>query len=447
MELWFLLLAIILILVCGAFVAAEFALLAVNRSTVERLAESGDKSAIGIMHALRSLSTQLSSVQIGITVTNLGIGYLSEPSIAQLIAPSLWWVHPNSLTVHAIATVLAITIATAVTMVIGELVPKNIAIISPLATLRILQRPLRLFTLTALPFIKVLNGSANAYLRSRGVAPQEELLSARSADELLSLVRRSAEKGTLTKKTALMLERSLNFRELTAVDIMTPRIQVKVLKHTALADQVVRLSKQTGLSRFPVYEGTVDNIVGVVRLKHVMEVPRSNRADVQVNELMVSPLYVPSTIKLGPLLEKLKQGMPHMAIAVDEFGGFDGVVTMEDLLEELVGDVYDEHDADDNLAIRKIALRTWSISGLVRPDEIAQSLGYFLPEEDDVETVGGLCMHELERVPKKGDLVTISAVDRKGRTIEVRMKVQKMEGRRVDGLIMTFGRPLKEEDI
>ncbi len=444
-ELWFLLLSIVLVLVCGAFVAVEFALLAVNRSTVEKLAEAGDVGAVGILHALRSLSTQLSSVQIGITVTNLGIGYLAEPSIARLIAPLFEWAQLSPGAVHAIATVLAITLATAITMVFGELVPKNIAIISPLATLRVLQLPLRVFTSGAMPLIKVLNGSANAFLHSRGVSPQEELSSARSADELLSLVRRSAEKGTLTKKTALMLERSLNFRELTALDIMTPRVQVKAIKDTETAEYVCKLTKRTGFSRFPVYRGSVDNIVGVVRIKHAMEVERDKRSQVQVKDLMIEPQFVPSTIELGSLLNVLKEGKPHIAVVVDEFGGFDGVVTIEDLLEELVGDVYDEHDADDDTSIRKIATRTWNVSGLLRPDEIAQSLGYALPEEDDVETIGGLCMHELERVPKRGDTVTIAAIDRTGRTVEVRLKVEKMEGRRVDELIMTVSRPIREE--
>ena len=444
-ELWFLLLSIVLIFVCGAFVAAEFALLAVNRSTVEKLAGGGDVGAVGILHALRSLSTQLSSVQVGITVTNLGIGYLAEPSIARLIAPLLQWAHPDPTAVHGIATVIALTLATAMTMVLGELVPKNIAIISPLAVLRVLQWPLRAFTALAMPLIKVLNGGANVYLRSRGVLPQEELSSARSADELLSLVRRSAQKGTLTKKTALMLERSLNFRELTALDIMTPRVQVKAVKDTETAEYVCKLTKRTGLSRFPVYRGSVDNIVGVVRIKHAVEVAREKRSQVRVKDLMVEPQFVPSTIELGPLLNKLKKGKPHIVIVVDEFGGFDGVVTIEDLLEELVGDVYDEHDVYDDMAIRKISTRAWNVSGLVRPDEIAQSLGYFLPDEDDVETIGGLCMHELERVPKRGDVVALIAVDRLGRAVEVRLKVEKMEGRRIDELIMTIAQPIREE--
>jgi CBS domain containing-hemolysin-like protein len=240
-----------------------------------------------------------------------------------------------------------------------------------------------------------------------------------------------------------MLERSLNFRELTALDIMTPRVQVKAVKDTETAEYVSKLTKRTGFSRFPVYRGTVDNIVGVVQIKHAMEVERDQRAHVQVKDLMIEPQFVPSTIELGPLLNILKKGKPHLAVVVDEFGGFDGLVTIEDLLEELVGDMYDEHDTDDDSVIRKIATRTWNVSGLLRPDEIAQSLGYALPEEDDVETIGGLCMHELERVPKKGDVVTIAAIDRSGNTVEVRLKVEKMEGRRVDELVMSVSRPVR----
>jgi len=436
-EIWLLLISILLILICGAFVAAEFALLAVNRSTVEKLANGGDSNAKGIFRALKTLSTQLSGVQLGITLTSLTIGYLAEPAIATLIAPGLRSIGLAEAPAHSLAIVLGISLATAATMIYGELVPKYIALIKPLATARLLQAPMRTFTFVMLPLIRVLNGTANIVLRSRGVEPQEELSAARSADELLSLVRRSADKGTLTRPTALMLERSLNFRELTAIDIMTPRVRMKAISASSTIDHLQELSAQTGHSRFPVYRETLDNIVGIVRVKHALRVNEMDRTSTTVESIMVEPTFVPSTIELSSLLNVLKQDSRHIAIVVDEFGGVDGVVTIEDLLEELVGELYDEHDGIRTGQYKRITASTWHISGLLRPDEISHELGITLPEEENVETVAGLFMHEEEEVPKVGDTTTLEGVNRTGDPVYVRLVVLKMEGRRIDQLKMS----------
>lgn len=436
-ELWLLLISIILIAICGAFVAAEFALLAVNRSTVEKLANSGDASAAGIFRALKTLSTQLSGVQLGITLTSLSIGYLAEPAIAKLIAPVLRTMGLAEAPAHSVAILLGISLATAATMIYGELVPKYIALIKPLATARLLQAPMRAFTFAMLPLIRILNGSANIVLRSRGVEPQEELSAARSADELLSLVRRSADKGTLTRTTALMLERSLNFRELTAIDIMTPRVRMKAINAHDSITRLQELSAQTGHSRFPVYRDTLDNVVGIVRVKHALRINEAERPTTTVEMIMVEPTFVPSSIELSSLLNVLKDESRHIAIVVDEFGGVDGVVTIEDLLEELVGELYDEHDSTRTGQYKRITTNTWHISGLLRPDEISQEIGITLPEEEDVETVGGLFMHEEEEVPEVGDTTTLEGVNRSGELVYVRLVVLKMEGRRIDQLKMS----------
>lgn len=446
-ELWLLVISILLILICGAFVAAEFALLAVNRSTVEKLAANGDTTAAGILRALRSLSTQLSGVQLGITLTSLTIGYLAEPAIASLIAPGLRVVGLADAPAHSIAIVLGIATATAATMIYGELVPKYIALIKPLATARLLQAPMRGFTFAMLPLIRLLNGTANYILRSRGVTPQEELSAARSADELLSLVRRSADKGTLTRTTALMLEKSLNFRELTAIDIMTPRVRMKAINANESITRMQELATQTGHSRFPVYHDALDNLVGIVRVKHALRINEVDRSTTTVESIMVPATFVPSSIELGTLLNVLKEDSRHIAIVVDEFGGVDGVVTIEDLLEELVGELYDEHDGSRIGQYTRITSNTWHISGLLRPDEISQELGITLPEEEDVETVGGLFMHKEEEVPEVGDTTTLEGINHNGDPVYVRLTVLKMEGRRIDELKMSVRkRPATAKD-
>ena len=252
LEFILLLICVFLIIICGMFVAAEFSLLAVNRSSVERRANHGDKTAKGVLRALVTLSSQLSSAQIGITLTNLTIGFLAEPAIASLLEAPLGAIGVPGSIIPQVAVVLGVALATAATMVFGELVPKNIAITKPMATARFIEGFLRTFTFATKYPTAVLNSSANIILRRFGVEPQEELASARSADELLSLVRRSAEKGTLPKETALMMERSLTFGELTAVDVMTPRVRMKTVGEDETINEVIEKTKETGLSRFPV---------------------------------------------------------------------------------------------------------------------------------------------------------------------------------------------------
>ena len=429
-ELLLLLISVILIIICGLFVMAEFALITTNRSKVERSAEKGDRQAQGILHALTTLSTQLSSAQVGITVTNLAIGFLAEPAIAHFLESPLKSVGVPDDFVSEISIIIGIALATCVTMVFGELIPKNIAIAKPMASARLILRPLLTFTRVMRLPIKVLNDSANLILKQFNVEPQEELASARSADELVSLVRRSAVKGTLAKETATMLERSLTFGDRIALDIMTPRVRVKSLPEDAIVDEVLQLARTTGLSRFPVYKEGIDNIVGVVHIKHVFGIPPMQRKDIKIKQIMQPPVLVPSTIELEPLLAALRQSGLQMAIVVDEFGGIDGVATIEDVLEELVGEVRDEHD-HTRPDIQKVK-GGWLLSGLLRPDEIAEQIEVVLPDEEEVETLGGLIVQQLERIPKVKDEVNVPAIDSDGTPLTARLIVQKMEGNRID---------------
>jgi len=435
--------ALLLVVACGLFVMAEFALITVNRSTVERLAKKGNASAKGVEYALSTLSTQLSSAQVGITITNLAIGFLAEPAIAHFLEAPLMNIGVPEAVVPGVALTLGIALATAITMIFGELVPKNIAISKPLgASLRI-QKALLLFTKIIRGPLKVLNGGANLILKRFGVQPQEELASARSADELLSLVRRSAEGGTLAKETAIMLERSLAFSSQTALDVMTPRVKMKAIHVDTTITEALHLAKSSGLSRFPVYGRNTDDIVGVMHIKHAFGVPRSDRGNVSVRSVMQPPVFVPSTIELEPLLRALRQGGLQMAVVIDEFGGADGVVTIEDVLEELVGEVRDEYD-HSSPSIEKLPDQSWLLSGLLRPDEIAEELGIVLPDEDEVETLGGLFIHHIERIPTAKDSIRLPAVDEDGQILDVLLIVERMEGNRIDRLKLEVG--LQEEE-
>lgn len=443
-EILLLITALVLVAVCGIFVAAEFAFITVNRSAVERLAAKGDREAVGVAKALKTLSTQLSGAQLGITITNLAIGFIASPVLASFIQRPLRFLGTPEALVIPVAALFGVAIATIMTMVFGELIPKNIAIAKPMGTARKVQNFQRMFSRLMYYPIKVLNNNSNVILRSVGVEPQEELASARSADELSSLVRRSAEKGTLPKETALMLERSLAFGELTALDIMTPRMRMHVVHAEDPITRVLAVARITGLSRFPVIRKNLDDVVGIVHIKHAVGVPKVERSHVHVERVMRPPIAVPSSIQLDPLLEQLRRGGLQMAVVIDEFGGTDGVVTIEDLLEELVGEVQDEHDRL-GAAIRKRAGGGWMISALLRPDEIGEELGIYLPDEEEFETIGGLMSDRLERIPFVGDVAIIDSIDRDGKILQVHLKVERMDGRRVDRVLMEVLDPAQTE--
>lgn len=430
-ELLLLAAAFLLVVACGAFVAAEFAFVTVDRSTVDRAAEEGDVGARGGAVALRSLSTQLSGAQLGITLTNLLIGFLAEPAIADLIDGPLVSAGVPEGAVTGVALVIALTVSTGVTMVLGELVPKNLAIARPLETARAVQRFMRAFTRVNGPVIRAFNAMANAILRRLGVEPQEELASARSPQELMSLVARSAAQGTLEPRTAALLQRSLAFANRRAEDVMTPRVRMRTLEAVQPVAEVIALARATGFSRFPVIGETPDQVVGIVHVKHAVAIPYERRGEVPVGEAMVAPVRVPSTIELDPLLATLRNGGLQMAVVVDEFGGVDGIVTFEDVVEEIVGEVTDEHDRPDPAA-RRAADGSWVLSGLLRPDEATRLTGLALPEDDDYETLAGLLALHLSHVPELGESIELPSRDRDGVPRLVTLTVARMDGLRVD---------------
>ena len=417
-------LGVLLTLGTAVFVAGEFSLVSVDRLAVERAVAQGDRRAAGVLAAVRSLSTQLSGAQVGITVTTLVVGFLVEPSLAAILEPPLRALGASPGLAEPLAVALGLFVATVFSMQFGELVPQNLGISEPLRTAKVVAGPVRMFTRAVRPLITLLNGSANRVLRAVGVEPQEELSSARTPEELAALVRRSAEVGTLDETTAEIITRSLDFADRTAADVMTPRVRMQVARRGESAEDVVDLARRTGFSRFPVVEDGVDDVVGVVHLKTAIGVPRGRREGVPVEALMAAAVRVPETVRLEPLLVALRQQGLQMAVVVDEYGGTAGVVTLEDVVEELVGDVSDEHD---RMRTRVVRLRDGSylVPGLMRPDEVRARADLDVPDGPAFETLGGFVMAALGRVPVVGDQVEIPGAV---------LRVERMEGRRVDRL-------------
>jgi len=447
---WLLLaLALFLIAACGVFVAAEFAFVTVDRSKVDQAAAAGDTGAAGVQSALRSLSTQLSGAQVGITVTNLAIGYLSEPAIAELIDGPLAAVGTPDGLVRPIAIGVALVLSTTLTMLFGELVPKNLAIAKPMETARATQLFQRGFTAAMRYPIRVLNGSANALVRRLGIEPQEELRSARSSTELASLIQRSADQGTLDVETAELMERSVEFGTRTAGEIMTPRVRTTTVEDGDRASSVIELARQTGHSRFPVLDSD-DTVVGTVHVKHAVALPVHERATTRIRHIMAKPIVVPDSLRLDPLMQILREDGFQMAIVLDEYGGQAGIVTLEDVIEEIVGDIADEHD---RLGARARQRRdgSWSLSGLLRPDEVEDLTGIELPDHEDYDTIAGLVLRVLGRVPEAGDVAEVPVPDRsdpeESREQLAVLQVIHMDGLRIDrvGLRLLDGAPAEQD--
>lgn len=424
MSEWLLLgVGVLLTVGTGLFVASEFAIVNLDRPDLEARRERGERRLSITIDALRHTSTHLSSAQLGITLTTLLAGFTLEPALSSLLRGPLTAGGVSDAILGWLAPLLAVVIATVGSMVLGELVPKNFALSVPLATAKLVL-PFQVgFTAVFKPAVRLLNGSANGILHRIGIEPQEELSAARSAEELSSLVRRSALEGMLEQDTASLLDRTLRFSKLNAIDVMTPRPRLEVVEAGDSANDIIERAKQTGLSRFPVIDEDIDDVVGVVHVKNAIAVPRDRRAEVPAQALAVEPLRVPETMPLDSLLLALRERGFQLAVVVDEYGGTAGVATLEDLVEELIGDVSDEHDRRSPGVVRKGDSVTFP--GLQRPDEVRDAFGLDVPEGSAYETVGGFVMAKLGRLPQVGDAVPVSGGQ---------LEVMRMEGRRIDRL-------------
>lgn len=423
----------------AVFVAGEFALVALDPSVVDARAQAGDKRAGRVAKALRHLSTLLSGAQVGITLTTILLGYTMQAALNQLLSQ---WLSPwlGQTLAATIAVVSALIIVNAFSMVFGELIPKNATLADPLAAAGFVTPFITGFTWLFRPLVNLLNGMANALLSRFGIEAAEEASGARSAGELTALLRRSAEEGTLEVSTARLLTRSLGVDELSAVDVMTDRGRIHWLEESSTAADLVALASQTGHSRFPVFGDSPDDVLGLVNLRRAIAVPYERRAQVPVtsSSIMTPAPRVPETMPLASLLVELRGygeqesfGL-QMAIVVDEYGGTAGVVTLEDAVEEIVGEVSDEHDRR-RAGIHLDSAGRWIAPGWSRPDEVTARTAIRILDDGPYETLGGLVMNELGRIPQIGDEVTLPTCT---------ILVDAMEGRRVTRVRIT---PVEQE--
>lgn len=414
----------ILLTICaGIFVASEFSMLNLERNELEARAERGEKGLSNSIRALSQTRAHLAGAQLGITVTNMLTGFIAEPAVSALLAPGLTSLGIAEAEVEPIALVITMIVATLFSTLFGELIPKKLALTDPLAVNKFVA-PIQLgFTWFFKWMIVLINKLGGAAVRLVGIEPREELESTRTAEELTSLVRRAAAEGGLEQRTATLITKTLRLNQLAAADVMTSRTKMHSIEKTATAEDVIRLTNETGHSRFPVTDGSTDYVVGIVHVKRAVEIERSKRSQVSVENLMASVERVPETMRLENLLGSLRKRGHQVAIVVDEYGGTAGLVTLEDLVEELVGELQDEHDRTKT-GIRRGSGQTILLPGLLRPDELAE-LAIKIPDSGAYETVGGFVMNRLGNIPAVGDTVKIDGGS---------LRVERMDGRRIDRL-------------
>ncbi len=391
------LLVLLLIAANGFFVAVEFSLVASDRSKLEARAAEGKWAAKQALAIFSRLSFHLSGAQLGITLTSLILGFLIEPLVGVLVEPL---VEPLVGTGSGYTIALSIAIATVMQTVLGELIPKNLAIAKPEAIAQALAPAAQVVHTVLSPFIIFFNGSANWTVRRLGIEPREELSAVRSLEEIEYLIRSSGETGTIAPDAVDLLARSLRFNEKDVADALTPRVHVTGIPIDATVADLVELTRSSGHSRFPVYGDDLDDVRGVVDIAAVFSLSEPNRDAVPIQRIMREPTVVPETRELHDILDDFNRVETDLLLVLDEHGGMAGVLTLEDVLEELAGDVDDEYDA----ATRTTRPRTGVsvVAGTLHSDEVTEATGFEMPE-GDYETIAGFVLDVLGRIPDEGD--------------------------------------------
>ena len=415
-----LLVALLLVIANAAFVAIEFALVAVDRNRVNERAAGGDRRARLVQRLVSRLSLHLSGAQIGITVTSLLLGFIAEPAVAVLISPGLQAIFGESAPA-GISVAITLAIATSVQMVMGELVPKTVATTKPYGTATLLARTISIYGVVVRPIVVSLNSIANWIVRRFGIEPREDIDSTPDRDELKHLFASSGAQGVLDQGEVQLLTRSIRLADKQANEAMVPRMKVVVIRREASVAELAKLAIATGHSRFPVVTNNLDNVVGVAHVKLVYKVPAASRNTTTVSELMQPVLAVPESRDLDDLLEDLRTGAGQLAVVIDEHGGGAGIITLEDILEEIIGEIDDEHDRIPTHPTTSQSSGSMVLAGELHPDEVLDTSGFAMPK-GDYETLGGLILDRLGHIPAPGETITVNNWE---------LEVLTLEGRRI----------------
>ncbi|HSB08804.1 MAG TPA: hemolysin family protein [Blastocatellia bacterium] len=397
----------LLVLANGFFVASEFALVSVRRSRIAALIAEGNKRARTVMRVIDHLDAYISATQLGITLASLALGWIGEQTLAEMLTPLFHLVLPSpasAIAAHSIAVAVAFAMITFLHIVLGELAPKTLALERAEAAALAVARPMEIFYRAFKAPIWLLNRSGNMVLRWLGLRSTAEHAAAYSEEELRHLIALSHKSGHLIEDERQLINNVFDFTEATAETVMVPRTEMETLDAELSPAEMLDVFEQTGYSRMPVYRDSLDNIIGIVLQKDLSRVVRSG-GSATLEQIVRPPVFVPTSMKLNDALRMLRRSSEHMAIVVDEHGGVEGLVTLEDLLEEIVGDIRDEHDEEAARQIVELPDGAYNVRGNLSIRDANKLLALDLPESDNYHTIAGFMMDRAGKLLKRGDSV------------------------------------------
>lgn len=420
---------LVLVLLNGFFVATEFALVAVRRSRIEQLVAEGHRTAPAVKRALEHLDTYIAATQLGITIASLALGWLGEPALAHLIEPLLVAILPTDWAVagsHAIAVAISFVLITALHIVLGELAPKGLALQKPEATALVVAIPTSIFLRVFKPFIMLLNGTGNLVLRLMGLRPGGGEENVHSVEELRYLVRSSREAGLLESAEEEIVGRALSLGDLPAHAVMVPRTEMVSVPVDVAREELFDLAGREHHVRFPVYEGSMEHIVGIIHLTDAHAWERLHPGEpFEMRQAMRPPLFVPESVKVDRVLAQMRSARSHTAVVVDEYGGVAGLLTLQDVIERIVGDI-PESDEGEGPSIETLPDGSVRVDGLTLLTDLEEQFGVKLAEVE-AETVGGYVLEILGEVPEVGAEVDLS---------QYKLTVTEMDGTRVAEVLL-----------
>ncbi len=398
---------LVLVLLNGFFVAAEFALVSVRKSQIDKLVNEGNRRARGVQKALEHLDSYIAATQLGITMASLGLGFVGEPALAHLFEPLFANFLPTKkayVTSHGAAIAFGFAIVTALHIVLGELAPKSVALQRPDTTALWVTAPLNIFVKVFRPFIVVLNNTGNFVVRLMGLEPAGEHGSVHSVEELELLVHSTRQAGLIEEQQEQMVAGVFDFDEIVVQKVMTPRLDLTAVPIEADMDTLIHLVTSSGHSRLPVYEGNLDNIIGTVHIKDVLRNFSNHHENVALRDVLRPPYFVPENKRAGLLLAEMRRSKTQIAIVRDEYGIVAGVVTIEDLLEEIVGDIQDEYDAEES-QLTQMDDHTYLAEGTILIDNFNEATKLDLPT-DTANTLGGFVFDVMGHQPELNETAT-----------------------------------------
>lgn len=423
---WGLFFALLLVALNGFFVAAEFALVKVRPTQIDPYVQEGKRNALVARHMIRHLDAYLSATQLGITLASLALGWIGEPAFAWIIEPAVRAFTDDPAVLHSVALTISFLVITILHIVLGELAPKSVAIRKSEGTTLAIALPLFVFYKLTYPAIWILNHTANYLLRVIGIAPVSEGELAHTEEELRLLLSTS-HSSVVSKQTRELLDNIFELKHRVARQIMVPRQDVIYLSTLRTMAENMRIARRSGHTRFPLCEGDLDHVIGLI---HIKDLFRKDRPISTLREVAREIAFVPETLELDRLLKRMRLERFHLAAVIDEYGGVSGVVTLEDVLEEIVGTIQDEFDVEKP-EIRTEEDGSWLVSGGMLVEDLEDELDIELSDRDE-DTIGGVVLSELGRTPEVGDRIEIGPVA---------LEVLDVDNNRIKDLRLTMLKP------